>query len=153
MAEELCRQNRQLCWASSNMDHVQHVSDQTYQTLKRMSCGGKVFNLSNIKTTKPEVLVRNNGNNGYKDTSSLIRLSATPSPQTTNSPESKQQQIKDGIGNLHVAMDVITLQQRDMAETLRCQDGRLALFEDKVDTAINKIKRNSQVVNNIKANK
>jgi hypothetical protein len=147
ITEELARQDRQLSSASTNLHHGEHVSDQTHLYLKRMSHG---FNLWSTKTPKPEVQVCiNDASLRSTSINTVIRLSAIPSPRQIKSPSSKQQQIKNGINDLHLAMDVITRQQRDIAETLESQDGRLALFEDNIDRTISKIHRNMEVRNNI----
>jgi hypothetical protein len=159
ITEELARQDRQLSSATNNLFHVEHVSDQMHRKLRGMSFGGKVFNLLNRTPGKPEVQIRINdaswkGNSGFKDMSALIRQPTTPSLHIKSPEDSKQQQIKNGIDDLHAAMDVITGQQMDIAETLLSQDGRLALFEDTLDNTNSKINCSSEVINHIlKANK
>jgi len=55
------------------------------------------------------------------------------------SEDIKQLQIKEGMGQLHKALDTIAMQQMDIAWALNTQDARLAMFENRMTTTNEKI--------------
>jgi len=159
ISKELDRQERVLCKAEEEISTVEYDTDVTSQTLKEMSSlrskiASTVFPRKKPKP-KPEALAKidfgiMNGQAGLCAFSRMADCKTIYSPTVTESSgNTPQQRLKVGMGHLHNALDVITVQQLDTAWVLERQEGRLSKFEDNLGTTHKKINRQSQMINKI----
>jgi len=152
--EELRRQEGVLRKAETDMSVTEYKTDQTTQTLRGMtSLTGKLTSTLRTKKAKLKLQTYNDYDllNGEMGLCSLSKsCSGLSTPQYKGSiKDKKERQIKAGMGELHTALDFITMQQIDAAWTLNGQDGRLSVFEKKLDRTHSKINSQSQVLNSI----
>jgi len=152
--EELRRQERVLRKADADMSYAEYETDQASQTLRAMtSLAGKFW--SNIRRKNPKLNLQTWNDcdllNGEVGLSSLSRTcTGSSAPPFKGSPkDEKERQIQAGMGDLHSALDFITMQQMDAAWTLNRQKGHLRVFEKKVDRTHTKMKRQNQVMNSV----
>lgn len=155
--EELRRQELIFRKADHDISFAEYETDQTTQKLKGMtSFSGKI--VGTIRKNKPKLKIQAFSDFDLMDGQiGLCSLSRSVSTQTTPafkaSPrDAKQLQIKSGMGELHAALDVITVQQMDAAWTLKRQERYLSKFDDKLDSTHTKINRQSRVITRIMTN-
>jgi len=73
----------------------------------------------------------------------------SPSLSTDISDDMQQIQIKASMGQLHKALDIIAVQQMDVALALDTQEERLTMFENQVATTNEKINRQTRMIKRI----
>jgi len=73
----------------------------------------------------------------------------SPSLSKDTSDDMQQIQIKAGMGQLHKALDVIAVQQMEVAWTLDTQEERLTMFENQLTTTNEKINHQSRMISRI----
>jgi len=120
-----------------------------------MTLKGKLRNLTKRRKPKSKPKAFNKINvdllNGEPGLNAFSKMHYSKSLTTSrdSSEDNQQHQIKKGIGHLHEALDVITVQQLDTAWSLQRQDGYLSVCEDKIGGARAKIKRQSVRISRI----
>jgi len=143
---ELARQDSIL---SKKMTHI----DQVNQTLNGMrSLRSKLKSALWKKEPKPNMKEFDSktsffstvnldlfGNTGSCPNSELECCSSTI--LEGRSEDMQQNRIKDGMGQLHKALDIIEKQQMDVAWALDTQEGRLSMFEKRMVTTNRKLNR------------
>jgi len=150
--EELRRQEHVLRNADIDITFTECETNQTAQKLKGMtSLSGKL--MSTIRKKKPKIRsqIYNDFDllNGEVGLCSMSRrFSGVSRSQYRGAlKDTKEGQIKAGLGDLHEALDVITTQQFDTAWTLGRQKKHLSVFEKKLDSTQTEIKNQNQVMN------
>jgi len=156
--EELTRQGNVLRKADINVLQAEHDVEQTIETLRKMKCpGGKaksVF-MGGKPVLKTSTFI---DNDALTKIPSMFECSRYVKPRSISLPvnikpteDTKQQQIMNVMGDLHAALDVITIQQLDTAEALKCQEEHMLVFEDEICKMDDGIKCNAEVINNMLA--
>jgi len=163
--DELARQERILSKAENNIAIANYETDQTIETLKGMkSLRGKLARVMWKK--KPEQRINDymKGTRTYNDLNldlldedvGLCALSKMNSSKVSNLSKdisgdmevTQQIQIEAGIGQLHKALDTITIQQMNTASALDQQE-RLSVFENQISTTNQKINRQTKLIGTI----
>jgi len=152
---ELIRQENVLYKADHDLSIAEYQTDQTTESLRRMTLKGRFASM--IKKRKPKMKPNAfnkinvdllNGAPGL-NTFSRMHYGKLAPKSRDSSEDSQQHQIKTGVGQLHAALDVITAQQLDTAWSLQRQEGRLSVFEDKLEETHGKINQQSERINRI----
>merc|ERR1719397_2092550 len=65
------------------------------------------------------------------------------------SGDMQQIQLKEGMGQLHKALDIMAVQQMETARALKSHEGRLSMFENDVTTTNSKITCQSRMIRSI----
>jgi len=163
---ELARQENVLSKAEYDIAIAEYDTDQTTNTLKGMkSLKGKLANVIWKKEPKLRINEFSKESSTFSNvnlnmlegdvglcafsnmqSSKATSLSKDVSEDTEGTAEA---QIKAGMGQLHKALDAISLQQLDTALTLNKQDGRLSVFENRMSSTQSKINYQSQMINSI----
>lgn len=152
--EELRRQERVLRQADADISFAEYETDQTIETLKGMrSLKSKL--VSTIRKKKPKLKVQIFSDfdllNRETGLSSVNRmLSPQPKPLYDRSwKDTKQQQIHGAMGELNAALDVVKVQQMDVAWALNRQEKYLAVFGNKLDSTHTKINQQRHIISSI----
>jgi len=152
--KELYRHERILRKADTEMSIAEYHTEQTTLALKGMtSLTGKLT--SNLRKPKLNLKFYDDFEllNGEMGLCSLTRgWSGLSTPQYKCSlKDTKERRIKEGMGELRTALDVVKIQQLDAAWTLYQQKDHLSMFEKKLDrthTKINNQKPRLKCINN-----
>jgi len=150
--EELRRQEHVLSNANIDVTFTESETNKTAQKLRGMrSLNGNLMSATRKKKPKYRSQIYNDIHllNGELGLCSLSkRWSGVSKPQYRGSlKDTKERQIKAGLGDLHEALDAITTQQFDVAWTLDRQKNHLPVFQKKLDSTHTKIKSQKQVMN------
>jgi len=152
--EELYRQENVLCNADHDIAMAEYETDQTSDTLRRMTLKGTLTSVIKRKKSKmkPNAFKNHvdllNGEPGLNAFSRML-YSKSLTTGRESSEDNQQHQIKKGVGHLHEALDIITAQQLDTAWSLQRQGGRLSVFEEKIGGTHGKINRQSKRISRI----
>jgi len=148
--KELARQERAMFRAESDVKITEYETDEVNGVLKGMSSlRGKLATV--IWKKKPKLRVNPsrqmdiamiNGEVGLFSFSRMI-------PSKSATEDTQQNQLKEGFGHLHHALDVITIQQMDAAWALDRHEERLSVFEDQITTTHHKINCQSRLIKQI----
>jgi len=160
--DELSRQDGLLSTAESDLSISKYETEQLAKTPKGVRCfrsnlknviwkklpklklkdfDSRTSSFSNVKLELVEEDVR---------TFSLSKMEGkSPSLSQDTSKDIHQIQIKAGMADLHRALDMIAVQQMDVASTLHRHEGRFNMFEDQVSTTNSKICRQRRMINRI----
>jgi len=154
--QELARQERVIFKAENDLSMAEYETDQATETLRGMSSlKGKLSSILRKKQPKMKVNPFSNMNMDLMDgESGLCAFSTMSHCQSISSSKvetngTQENQIKRGMGTLHQALDMMTIQQMDTAWALERQEGRLSVFENQMTTTQQKINRQSQMINKI----
>jgi len=162
--DELARQERVLSKAESDLVIANYDTDQTIETLKGMkSLRGKLASVLWKKEPKLRI------NDFTKDTRTFIDLNVdlldedvglsafskmscsnvfSLSEISDDTEVTQQMQIKAGVGQLHKALDAIEVQQVNTATALEQQE-RLLMFENRIGSTNQKIRRQTKLIGTI----
>jgi len=150
--KELVRQDRVILTAEIDTSIAEYEIDRAAEVLMGMSSIRRKF-ATVVKKKKPTLKVRPYRNinmdliNGEVSLSAFSRMSncksSIPSKHATD--DTDQKQLKEGIGHLNQALDVISLQQMDAAWALDRHEERLSVFEDQISTINRKINSQTQI--------
>jgi len=159
---ELARQDRVLANAETDISIAEYETDQVTETLKGMrSLRGKLKSVIWKKEPKPRLTEFDSRRNTFSNVNldllnedvGLFAFSKmdskAPSLLKETSEDKQQIQFKAGMGQLHKALDIMAVQQKEAAWALESQEGRLSTFEDQLATTNDKIKCQSQMINTI----
>merc|ERR1719320_836427 len=154
--EELGRQDRVLSKAENDISIAEYETDQTAQTLKGMSSLTNKI-IDSIWRKEPKLKARACSElsvdlfDGETGLSSFSKMSGCRSfsPNVESKEHTHEEQLKSGMGQLHMALDIIKMQQLDTARTLENQEGRFTAFDVKLETTNNKIKCQGQIMKKI----
>jgi len=156
---ELSRQDEVLSRAETDLSTSQYETEQLAETRKGMrSLGSKVKNVIWKKSPKLKI----NEFDSKTSSSSNVKLELfeedvtscslgkmeckSPSSSTNTSQDIQQIQIKKGLGQLHNALDIMAVQQMDVAWTLDTQKARFNIFENQLTTTNENINRQRQMI-------
>jgi len=159
---ELTRQEHVLSKAETDILVAEYETDQVTQKLKGMkSLRGKLKNV----IWKKEPKLRRSDFDSQRSTFSKLnldllkddvglcafsRMESKSSTLTKEISEDMQQiQIKEGMRQLHKALDIMAVQQMEAAGALDSQEGRLSIFENDLTTTNRKINCQSQMISSI----
>jgi len=160
--DELARQEHVLSKAETDIFVTQYETEQVTQKLKGMrSLRGKLKNV----IWKKEPTLRRSEFDSKRSTFSNVNLDLlkddvglcafskmeckSSSLSKEISEDMQQIQIKEGMGHLHRALDIVAAQQMEAAWALDNQEGRLSMFENDVTTTNSKINCQSQMISSI----
>jgi len=159
---ELARQESVLSKAETDILVAEYETEQVTHTLKGMrSLRGKLKNVIWKKEPKLKISEFDNKRSTFsnmnldllKDDVGLCSFSSTMQCQSSLSKEITEdiQQIKfkEGMGQLHKALDIMAVQQREAAWALDSHEERLSMFENNVATTNSKINSQSQMISSI----
>jgi len=161
--QELARQHDLIRKSNNDISVAEYDTDLSNERLRGMSSITWKL-MSKIRKGKPKLKVKAfstvgvlNGEMGLCSVSKVCspttippaRGSAKDTTQQASAKDTKQQQLKSGIEELHTTLDIITVQQMDTAWSLKQQDKELSVFEGKMDRTKTKIERQCQMINNI----
>jgi len=164
--DELARQESVLSKAENDVAITEYDTDQTTQTLKGMkSLKGKLSSVIWKKEPKLRINEFSNETSTFSNVNLNLleedvglcafskiqssKASSLSKDVSEDTEDMQQTQIKAGIGQLHKALDAITLQQVDTAYALDKQEGRLSVFENRISTTHQKINCQTQLINSI----
>jgi len=167
--DELARQERVLSKAENDIAIAEYDTDQTTETLKGMkSLKGKLASVIWKKEPKLRINKFNKETSAFSNVNlSLLnedvglcafskmqssKVSSLSKDMSEDTVDKQQTQIKAGIGQLHEALDAITLQQMDTAYAIDKQDGRLSVFDNRISTTHQKINCQTQMIKSIMGN-
>jgi len=154
--KELARQEQVISRAETDIRITEIETDEVTEVLKGMSSlRGKLSTV--IKKKKPKQKANPSGNmdmNLMKGEVSLFSFSNMSNckssiPSKGSTEDTHQKQINEGIGHLNQTLDAIAVQQLDTACTLDHNKARLSAFEDQMTRSHQKIKSQSQMINQI----
>jgi len=155
--QELARQEHVLLKAENDLCMAEYETDQATETLRGMSSlTGKLSSIISKKEPKLKVNPFSNINmdllDGEPGLCAFSRMSNCQSICSSKvETDTQKNQLKQGMGNLHQALDIIASQQMDAAWALERQEGRLSVFENQMSTTQQKINCQSQLMNKIMA--
>jgi len=154
--QELARQERVLLKAENDLSMAEYETDQANETLRGMkSLKGKLSSILRKKEPKLKVNPLSKINMDLMDGApglspfSRINNCQSISSSKVETEDTQENQLKQGMGTLHQALDMIAIQQMDTAWALERQEGHLSVFENKMSTTQQKINRQSQMINKI----
>jgi len=159
---ELARHDSVLSKAEADISLSKYETEQVAETLKGMrSLRSKLKNVIWKKEPKLKMEEFDSKTGPFNkvnlDLFEANVESCTPSKTECKSPslskdtsdDMQQIQIKAGMGQLHKALDMIAVQQMDVAWALDTQEERLTMFEDQLTTTNEKINRQSRMMSRI----
>jgi len=154
--QELARQQDLIRKTDNEISLAEYDTDLSNERLRGMSSiSCKLMNMIR-KSKRPKLKVKAfntvdvlNGELGFCSMSSKLCSPSTIPPARASAKDTKQQQLKSGIGELHTTLDIIREQQMDTAWSLKQQEKELSVFEDKMDRTKTKIEQQCQLINNI----
>lgn len=156
---ELARQDSLLSKAETDISISKYETEQVAETLKGMrSLRSKLKNI--IWKKEPKLKMEEfDSNTGPFNKVNLDLFEAnvescspskteckTPSSSKDISDDMQQTQINAGMGQLHKALDMIAVQQMDLAWTLDTQEERLTMFGKQLTTTNEKINRQGRML-------
>jgi len=162
ITDELSRQDRLLSMAETDISVSKYETEQVAKTLKGMRClRSKLNNVMWKKSPKRKQILDLDKTTSFNNmklecseedmksyaVSKTERKSQSVSQDTLG--DIQQIQIKTGMGRLHNALDIMAMQQMDVAWALHTQEERLNMFEEQVTTTNEKINRQRRMVNRI----
>jgi len=159
---ELARHGSLLSKAETDISLSKYQTEEVAETLKGMrSLRSKLKNVIRKKGSKLKMQEFDSKTGPFnkvnldlfeenvESCSSSKTESKSPSLSKDTSDDMQQMQIKAGMGQLHMALDIIAVQQMDVALALDTQEERLSMFENQLTTTNEKINRQSRMIRRI----
>jgi len=159
---ELARHDSLLSKAETDISLSKYQTEEVAETLKGMrSLRSKLKNVIRKKESKLKMQEFDSKTGPFNKVnldlfeenvgscSSSKTECKSPSLSKDTSDDIQQTQIKAGMGQLHMALDIIAVQQMDVALALDTQEERLTMFENQLTTTNEKINRQTRMMRSI----